>query len=74
MDSFIVALCDDQLGREVFARHLLELQSESEATKEQYGKNAAGMRMLMARRLVGVGVRFVSLDLRRVGSPRQDQG
>jgi uncharacterized protein (DUF1501 family) len=29
--------------------------------KEQYGKNAAGMRMLLARRLVEAGVRMVSL-------------
>src|SRR5205807_7144033 len=29
--------------------------------KNQYGKNPAGMRMLMARRLVQAGVRLVSL-------------
>src|SRR5205823_3882054 len=37
------------------------LSSESDALKEKYGKTSAGMRMLMARRLVEAGVRFVSL-------------
>jgi hypothetical protein len=43
------------------AREAFNLKAESEATREEYGKNAAGMRMLMARRLVESGVRFVSL-------------
>ena len=43
------------------AREAFELSAESDATKETYGKNPAGMRMLMARRLVESGVRFVSL-------------
>src|SRR5262249_58214271 len=29
--------------------------------REEYGRNAAGQRMLLARRLVAAGVRFVSL-------------
>ena len=37
------------------------MTKEDEKTKEQYGKNGAGQRMLLARRLVEGGVRFVSL-------------
>ncbi len=43
------------------AREAFNLAAESDALKEKYGKNSAGMRMLMARRLVEAGVRFVSL-------------
>jgi hypothetical protein len=43
------------------AREAFDLKSEPEAIKEQYGKNQAGMRMLLARRLVEGGVRFVSM-------------
>jgi hypothetical protein len=43
------------------AREAFDLASESDAVKNQYGKNPAGMRMLMARRLVEGGVRFVSM-------------
>ena len=58
MDSFYqraYAMISSKEAREAF-----ELNAESEATKEQYGKNTAGMRMLLARRLVEGGVRFVS--------------
>ena len=43
------------------AREAFNLKAEPEAIKEEYGKNQAGMRMLLARRLVEGGVRFVSL-------------
>ncbi|HWE92514.1 MAG TPA: DUF1501 domain-containing protein [Tepidisphaeraceae bacterium] len=43
------------------ARESFNLAAEPEAVKEQYGKNTAGMRMLMARRLVEGGVRFISM-------------
>ena len=59
MDSFYqraYAMISSKEAREAF-----ELSAESEQTKETYGKNPAGMRMLMARRLVESGVRFVSL-------------
>ena len=59
MDSFYqraYAMISSKEAREAF-----ELSAEPEAMKEAYGKNAAGMRMLMARRLVESGVRFVSL-------------
>lgn len=43
------------------AREAFNIKAESEAIRNQYGRNEAGQRMLMARRLVGAGVRFVSL-------------
>ncbi len=44
------------------AREAFNLAAESQQTKEMYGtKSNAGMRMLMARRLVEGGVRFVSM-------------
>ena len=43
------------------ARESFNLKAEPDAIKEQYGRNEAGMRMLMARRLVEGGVRFVSM-------------
>jgi len=42
------------------AREAFNLKSEPDSIKEEYGRNGAGMRMLMARRLVQSGVRFVS--------------
>lgn len=38
-----------------------DLSKENDAIKEVYGKNAAGMRMLLSRRLIEAGVRFVTL-------------
>ncbi|QOV88059.1 DUF1501 domain-containing protein [Humisphaera borealis] len=43
------------------ARAAFDLDKEADALKEEYGRNTAGMRMLMARRLVESGVRFVSM-------------
>ena len=43
------------------AQAAFDLSKESTETKEHYGKNQAGMRMLLARRLVESGVRFVTL-------------
>jgi hypothetical protein len=38
-----------------------ELDKENEKTKEAYGKNSAGMRLLLSRRLVEAGVRFITV-------------
>lgn len=38
------------------------ISAENDATRDQYGRNSAGARMLMARRLIEAGVRFVSLS------------
>lgn len=43
------------------ARTAFDLSKEPDALREQYGKNAAGARMLLARRLVEAGVRLVNL-------------
>ncbi len=59
MDSFYqsaYALVSSQEAREAF-----NLAAEPEAIRNEYGVNDAGQRMLMARRLVEGGVRFVSL-------------
>ena len=44
------------------AREAFNINAEPAAVREEYGRNAAGQRMLMARRLVAAGVRFVSLQ------------
>ena len=59
MDSFYQAaysLVSSESAREAF-----NLNAESAAKRDQYGRNEAGQRMLMARRLVEAGVRFVSM-------------
>ncbi len=43
------------------AREAFNVAAEPEAMKNRYGKNQAGMRMLMARRLVEAGVRMVTM-------------
>ncbi len=43
------------------ARDAFALEKEADKLKDEYGKNEAGMRLLMARRLVEAGVRFVSV-------------
>lgn len=43
------------------AREAFNIQAEPDALRNEYGRNTAGQRMLMARRLVEAGVRFVSL-------------
>ena len=43
------------------AREAFNMKAEPDALKDAYGRNAAGMRMLLARRLVESGVRMVSL-------------
>jgi hypothetical protein len=44
------------------AREAFDINKESERTKEKYGKNEAGLRFLLARRLVESGVRFVTVS------------
>jgi hypothetical protein len=59
MDSFYqraYSLISSKEAREAF-----DISAEPEAIKAEYGKNSAGMRMLMSRRLVEAGVRFVSM-------------
>src|SRR3954470_5461071 len=58
MDSFYqkaYAMISSKSAREAF-----NLSAESDATRAAYGKTQAGGRLLLARRLVEAGVRFVS--------------
>ena len=43
------------------AREAFDLSKEPDKLRDEYGRNTAGARMLMARRLVEAGARFVSL-------------
>ena len=43
------------------AINAFDLKREDEKTQERYGKNAAGMRMLLSRRLIEAGTRFVTM-------------
>ncbi|MBX7103481.1 MAG: DUF1501 domain-containing protein [Gemmataceae bacterium] len=43
------------------ARSAFDINAEPANIRDEYGRNAAGQRMLMARRLIQAGVRFVSL-------------
>ena len=43
------------------ATEAFDLNKENEKTKEAYGKNSAGMRLLLSRRLIEAGVRFVTV-------------
>lgn len=44
------------------AREAFNINAEPAPLRDQYGRNPAGQRMLMARRLVEAGVRFVALQ------------
>ncbi|RMG35258.1 MAG: DUF1501 domain-containing protein [Planctomycetota bacterium] len=50
------AMISSQKAREAF-----NINAEPAKLRDQYGRNQAGQRMLMARRLVEAGVRFVTL-------------
>jgi hypothetical protein len=43
------------------AREAFNINAEKKKVRDEYGRNTAGQRMLMARRLVESGVRFVSM-------------
>lgn len=45
------------------AREAFNLKAEPDNLKDEYGRNPAGQRMLLARRLIESGVRFVSLTV-----------
>lgn len=59
MDSFYqsaYSLISSQKAREAF-----HIDAEPAAIRDEYGRNAAGQRLLMARRLIAAGVRVVSV-------------
>ena len=43
------------------AREAFNIDAEDAKLRDEYGRNAAGQRMVLARRLVESGVRFVSM-------------
>ncbi len=43
------------------AREAFDLSKETDKMRDEYGRNTAGARMLMARRLIEAGARFVTL-------------
>jgi hypothetical protein len=60
MDSFYQSaygLISSQKAREAF-----DLTKESDKLRDEYGRNTAGQRFLLARRLVEAGVRMVSVN------------
>jgi len=60
MDTFYqraYSLISSQKAREAF-----NIAAEPAKIRDEYGRNAAGQRMLMARRLIAAGVRFVTVD------------
>ena len=44
------------------ARGAFDIKAETDSMRDEYGRNQAGQRMLLARRLVEAGVRFVTLS------------
>jgi len=50
-----------QLVRSESAQEAFDIQREDEKVREAYGRNDFGQRMLLARRLVSVGVSFVTV-------------
>jgi hypothetical protein len=60
MDTFYdraYSLISSQKAREAF-----NIAAEPAKIRDEYGRNPAGQRFLMARRLVGAGVRFVAVE------------
>ena len=60
MDSFYQKAYDMVSSKE--AREAFALEKEPKELRKRYGMNAAGQRMLMCRRLVEAGVRYVTMS------------
>lgn len=61
MDTYSQQAVDMVLGDR--ARRAFDIEAESEATRERYGKHLWCQQALLARRLVEAGVAFVTIDL-----------
>ena len=71
MDTFYqraYSLISSQKAREAF-----NIDAEPAKVRDEYGRNAAGQRMLMARRLVAAGRPVRHRPLRRLGLPHPDR-
>jgi hypothetical protein len=60
MDTFYQRAYD--LVSSAEAQAAFDIKAESKEIRDEYGRNQAGQRMLLARRLVEAGVRFVTLS------------
>jgi len=60
MDTFYQRAYD--LVSSAKAQAAFDISAEPDGVRDAYGRNAAGQRMLLARRLVEAGVRFVTLS------------
>jgi len=60
MDTFYQRAYDLLASAE--AREAFNLKAEPDAIRDEYGRHTAGQRMLLARRLVEAGARFVTLS------------
>lgn len=65
----------DKFGQQAFSmlttsktRDAFDLSKESDATRDRYGRNLSGSSLLVARRLVEAGVRFVSVHAEIFGA------
>ena len=72
MDEFYQQACT--LISSASARDAFDLSREPAKLAETYGKNEAGGRLLLARRLVESGVRMVNVPYWWMGPPRRDRG
>ena len=71
MDTFYqraYSLISSQKAREAF-----NIDAEPAKLRDEYGRNAAGQRMLMARRLVRPACGSSRLDVRRLGHAHRDR-
>ncbi|MDA1017047.1 MAG: DUF1501 domain-containing protein [Planctomycetota bacterium] len=74
-DNHGVAEATDDFTRQAFdmvtgggARKAFAIEEESDATRDRYGRNSLGQNVLLARRLVERGVRFVTVRCNTLGS------
>lgn len=75
LDTKGVAEAQDDFTRQAFemvtgdkARAAFDIAAEPESVRNRYGVNSIGQNMLLARRLVEAGVRFVSVRVNTLGS------
>lgn len=66
IDQFTVQAFDMVTGDA--ARNAFDIQQESDAARDRYGRNKIGQNLLLARRLVENGVTFVSVRANSLGS------
>lgn len=75
LDNRGAAEATDDFTRQAFdlvtgdrAREAFAIESESDATRDRYGRNSIGQNILLAKRLVERGVTFVTVRMSTLGS------